>query len=134
MNRTGQLDRLLDDLVARAGAADRAVILSSDGMIIGASAGLSREDTEHLCAVAAGIQSLARGAGRRFGAGEPRQSVVELESAFLFVTEAGEGTCLAVLARAGADAGAIAHEMAVVAGQIRDYLSAGDGPVFTDPG
>ncbi|MER6594292.1 roadblock/LC7 domain-containing protein, partial [Micromonospora purpureochromogenes] len=31
--------------------------------------GLSRDDGEHLAAMAAGIQSLARGAGKRFGGG-----------------------------------------------------------------
>ena len=48
--------------------------------------------------MAAGFQSLARGAGRHFGGGPVRQTIVEMESAFLFVTAAGQGACLAVLA------------------------------------
>ena len=101
----GQLDWLLDDLVARVTHIDKAVILSRDGLAIGASGGLSREDAEYLSAVAAGFQSLARGAGQHFGGGAVRQTVVEMEQAFLFVTAAGEGSCLAVLAGAGVDAG-----------------------------
>jgi predicted regulator of Ras-like GTPase activity (Roadblock/LC7/MglB family) len=44
----GDLNWLLDDLVARVTQIDKAVILSRDGLAIGASQGLSREDAEHL--------------------------------------------------------------------------------------
>ena len=104
MSRTGTLDWLLDDLVSRVAQIEKAVILSRDGLAIGSSETLSREDSEHLSAVAAGFQSLARGVGQHFGCGLPRQTIVEMESAFLFVTAAGEGSCLAVLATADADA------------------------------
>ena len=65
----GQLDWLLDDLVRRVGHVTKAVILSQDGMALGASQTLSRDDAEHLAALAAGFQSLARGAERHFGNG-----------------------------------------------------------------
>jgi len=58
---------------------------------MGASAALSREDAEHLSAMAAGFQSLAKGASRHFRAGPVRQTVVEMEEAFLMVTAAGLG-------------------------------------------
>ena len=93
-----ELDWLLDDLVTRVVHISKAVILSRDGLAIGASAGLGKEDADHLSAVAAGFQSLARGVGRHFGGGPARQIIVEMESQFLFVTAAGEGSCLAVLA------------------------------------
>jgi predicted regulator of Ras-like GTPase activity (Roadblock/LC7/MglB family) len=131
MNHAGELDWLLDDLVTRVAQVDKAVILSRDGLTIGASARLSREDAEHLSAVAAGIQSLARGVGQQFGGGRPRQTVVELESAFLFVTAAGEGSCLAVLAADGADAGLIAYEMAVLVKRVGEHLLVRTRPVPT---
>jgi len=118
----GNLNWLLDDLVARVTQIAKAVILSRDGLAIGASAGLSREDAEHLSAVAAGFQSLARGFGQHFGAGSPRQTIVELESAFLFITAAGEGSCLAVLASTEADAGLIAYEMALLVKRVGQHL------------
>jgi predicted regulator of Ras-like GTPase activity (Roadblock/LC7/MglB family) len=65
--RVGQLDWLLDDLVQRVGQVSKAVILSQDGIALGASGTLERDDAEHLAALAAGFQSLARGAGRHFG-------------------------------------------------------------------
>jgi predicted regulator of Ras-like GTPase activity (Roadblock/LC7/MglB family) len=129
MNTGGNLDWLLDDLVTRVAQIDKAVILSRDGLAIGASADLSREDAEHLSAVAAGFQSLARGFGQHFGCGSPLQTIVELESAFLFVTAAGEGSCLAVLASAGADAGLIAYEMALLVKRVGQHLAVPPRPV-----
>ncbi|HLQ55711.1 MAG TPA: roadblock/LC7 domain-containing protein [Streptosporangiaceae bacterium] len=124
----GDLNWLLDDLVARVTQIDKAVILSRDGLVIGASQGLTREDAEHLSAVAAGFQSLARGAGRHFGGGQVRQTIVEMETAFLFVTAAGEGSCLAVLSPAAADAGLIAYEMAVLVKRVGPHLSVNPRP------
>jgi len=129
MSHAGELDWLLNDLVARVAQIDKAVILSRDGLAIGASAGLSREDAEHLSAIAAGFQSLARGVGQQFGSGPARQTIVEMESAFLFVTAAGEGSCLAVLAPAGADVGLIAYEMAVLVKRVGAHMSVLSRPV-----
>jgi predicted regulator of Ras-like GTPase activity (Roadblock/LC7/MglB family) len=128
MNSSGSLDWLLDDLVTRVAQIDKAVILSRDGLAIGASTDLSREDAEHLAAVAAGFQSLARGFGQHFDCGIPLQTIVELESAYLFVTAAGEGSCLAVLANAGADAGLIAYEMAVLVKRVGQHLGVRQRP------
>ncbi len=69
---------LLDDLSERVEQFRRAVILSRDGLVIAASRDLTREEAEHLAALAAGLQSLARGAGEHFGVGEVRQCIVEL--------------------------------------------------------
>lgn len=124
----GTLDWLLDDLVARVAQIDKAVILSRDGLAVGASAGLTREDAEHLSAMAAGFQSLARGVGQQFGGGPPRQTIVEMESAFLFVTAAGEGSCLAVLASADGDAGRIAYEMAVLVKRVGEHMAVAERP------
>jgi predicted regulator of Ras-like GTPase activity (Roadblock/LC7/MglB family) len=125
MRQPEQLDWLLDDLVARVANVTKAVILSRDGLVIGASDGLTREDSEYLCAAAAGLQSLARGTSQHFGAGSVRQTIVEMESAFLFVMAAGEGSCLAALAEQGADLGLVAYEMALLVTQVREHLAVG---------
>ncbi len=117
-----ELSWLLDDLSARVDQIRQAVILSRDGLAVAASQGLSREDAEHLSALAAGVQSLARGAGEHFGLGDVRQTIIELEQAFLFVTSAGHGTCLAVLCPATADAGLIAYEMAMLVKRAGPHL------------
>ena len=121
--RGGQLDWLLDDLVRRVGQVTKAVILSQDGMALGASETLSRDDSEHLAALAAGFQSLARGAERHFGGGgNVRQTVVEMESGFLLVAAAGSGTCLAVIAEQGADLGLVAYEMAILVRRTAEHI------------
>ena len=118
----GDLRWLLDDLIDRIKHAEKAVVLSADGLLLAASRALRREDAEHLAAVASGFQSLAQGAGHHFGGGPVRQTIIEMESAFLFVTAAGDGACLAVLASADADIGLIAYEMAVLVSHVGPYL------------
>src|SRR5437588_9263825 len=115
MNENAQSDAdlnwLLENLVERVVGAKHAVVLSSDGLLIGKSRGLSKDDSDQLSAMASAFQSLARGTGRHFNGGQVRQTIVEMEHAFLFVTAAGRGACLAVLAEESADVGMIAYEM-----------------------
>lgn len=122
------LDWLLDDLVERVPSALKAVVLSADGLLMGSSRGLTREDAEHMSAMAAGFQSLAKGASRHFAAGPVRQTVIEMESAYLFVTAAGHGACLAVLSAADADIGLVAYEMAMLVTRVGQTLSASARP------
>ncbi|MCD0448446.1 roadblock/LC7 domain-containing protein [Actinocorallia sp. API 0066] len=126
MQKTGagaDLAWLLDDLVKRVNEAEHAIVLSADGLLMAQSHGIVRDDAEHLSAVAAGIQSLAKGAGERFGGGAVRQTIVEMRSAFLLVTVAGQGACLAVLSTEDADVGLIAYEMAMMVTKLGHHLS-----------
>ena len=119
---TGDLNWLLDDLVRRVPEVRHAVVLSSDGLATGASSALTREDAEHLAAVASGFHSLAKGASRHFQAGGVRQTMIELDRAFLFVTAAGDGSCMAVLSEAEADVGLVAYEMALLVKRVGEHL------------
>lgn len=114
---------LLDDLVGRVAHAEKGIVLSNDGLLIAASKDLTREEAEHLAAAAAGFQSLARGTGRYIGGGTVRQTIVELEKAYFFVTAAGKGACLAVQASSDADVGLIAYEMARLVTSVGKFLS-----------
>ena len=119
-----ELDWLLDELVKRVAGVDRAVVLSADGLLIGRSGNLSEADGEHLSAVASAFQSLARGTGRHFGGGQVRQTLVEMDHAYLFVTAAGHGACLALLAEETADVGMIAYEMNLMVKRVGAALTA----------
>jgi predicted regulator of Ras-like GTPase activity (Roadblock/LC7/MglB family) len=121
---TGQLSWLLDNLVNQVQHVKQAVVLSRDGLVVAASRELTREDGDHLSALAAGVQSLARGAGRHFNGGDVRQTIIEMEQAFLFVSSAGRGTCLAVLTSGDANVGVIAYEMAMLVRRMGKYLAA----------
>ncbi|RIV36584.1 roadblock/LC7 domain-containing protein [Micromonospora radicis] len=122
--QSANLDWLLDDLVERVPTARRAVVLSADGLLLGSSAELDRADAEHLCALASGLASLARGASRQLTGGPVRQTVVEMESAYLIVTAAGQGACLAVASDADADIGLVAYEMAMLVTRVGENLGA----------
>jgi uncharacterized protein len=119
----GQLSWLLDNLVHQVEHVERALVLSRDGLVVASSRGLSREDGEHLSALAAGVQSLARGTGMHFRAGDVRQTIIEMEKAFMFVIAAGKGTCLAVLTSADPNVGLIAYEMAMLVRRMGRYLA-----------
>ncbi|MGC0408165.1 putative regulator of Ras-like GTPase activity (Roadblock/LC7/MglB family) [Streptomyces sp. SAI-195] len=120
--RTRELDWLLDDLVGHVHEVRHAVVLSNDGLAMGASNDLGREDAEHLAAVASGFHSLAKGAGRHFGAGGVHQTMVEMDDGFLFVAAAGDGSCLAVLTAVTADIGLVAYEMARLVRRVGEHL------------
>ncbi|WP_434740883.1 roadblock/LC7 domain-containing protein [Micromonospora sp. SH-82] len=121
--QSADLAWLLDDLVGRVKQAEHAVALSADGLLMASSTGLGRDDGEHLAAMAAGIQSLARGAGKRFGGGRVQQTIIEMQTSFLFVTAAGNNACLAVLASEDADVGLIAYEMAMLVTRVGRYVN-----------
>ncbi|MFZ3468959.1 roadblock/LC7 domain-containing protein [Streptomyces sp. 4.24] len=120
---SGSLNWLLDELVDRVASIRKAVVLSGDGLPTGNSKDLTREDSEHLAAVASGFHSLAKGVGRHFDSGKVRQTVVELDEAFLFVMAAGDGSCLAVLADADSDVGQVAYEMTLMVKRVGDHLA-----------
>lgn len=123
METTGELNWLLDDLVSRVPQIGHAVVLSGDGLLVGASAELSRDDGERFAAIASGFHSLAKGAGSHFRAGAVVQTVVELEGGFLFAVSAGEGSCLSVYADANADVGLVAYEMARLVTRVAEHLA-----------
>ncbi|MGP4001024.1 roadblock/LC7 domain-containing protein [Streptomyces sp. 8N706] len=109
---SGDLDGMLDDLVIRIREVRHALVLSREGLAVGASEGLSREDTRHLSAVASGFHALATCSGPRSPAGDIHRTVVEMAGGLLFVAVAGDGTGLVVLGTVDTDMGLLAHEMA----------------------
>lgn len=118
------LDWLLDDLVERLPGADRAIVLSADGLLIGRSQRLSKDDADHLSAVASGFHSLAKGTSRHFDGGGVRQTLVEMDRAWLVVTAAGPGAAIALIADGQADMGMVAYEMNVLVRKLGPTLSA----------
>lgn len=124
----GELSWLLDDLLIRAEGTRHAIVLSTDGLLMASSSRLDRSAAEHLAAIASGLHSLAGGASRQFAAGGIRQSIIEMDDAFLFVAAAGEGACMALLADSECDVGLVAYEMNKVIQRVGQYLSAPPRP------
>ena len=128
-----ELGWLLDNLVSGVANVRQALVLSRDGLVVAKSQNMSREEGDHLSALAAGLQSLAHGAGQQVGGGEVRQTIIEMDSAFMFVMAAGQGTCLAVLASADANLGVMAYEMAMLVRRMGVYLTAAPRPADHEP-
>lgn len=120
---SGKLDWLLDDLVERLPGVRYAVVLSTDGMLLSRSTALSRDQAEHFGALASALQGLARSAGSHFDAGGVRQSVIELDRGFLFVTSAGDNACLALLTTETANMGMVAYEMNQTVQRVGTFLA-----------
>jgi predicted regulator of Ras-like GTPase activity (Roadblock/LC7/MglB family) len=116
------LDWLLDDLTQRVASVRHALVLSNDGLVTGSSQDLLQQDAEHLAAVASGLHSLAKGSGQHFGAGNVRQTMIEFEDGVLFVTAAGDGSCLCVLTGAESDIGMVAYEMTLLVNRVGEHL------------
>lgn len=118
---TTSVDWLLDEMVAKADA-QHAVLLSADGLVKAYTRGLDQDDAEAMAAVASGVQSLARSAGERFGGGTVQQTIIEMRHAFLLVTVAGEGACLAVQASTSADVSLVAYEVTMTVNRVDEHL------------
>jgi uncharacterized protein len=101
----------------------QAMILTGDGLPMAASRGLDPAEAERFAALAAGFHGLARTVSDRVEGGNIRQTVIELEKAFLFVVAAGDGTCLAVVSEGDANIGLIAYEMARLVKRVRRHLA-----------
>ena len=119
-----RLDWLLDDLTRKLAGVQHAVVLSADGLLVGRATSLGRDDAEHLAAMASAFQSLARSAGRHFDGGRVRQTVVEMDRVVLFITAAGKGACIAVLATEEANMGEVAYETNMLVTRVGSFLAA----------
>ncbi|SCF42373.1 Predicted regulator of Ras-like GTPase activity, Roadblock/LC7/MglB family [Micromonospora matsumotoense] len=118
-----ELAWLLSGLVERVPHTRSALLLSADGLPR-AVHGLADDDADYLAAIASGLFSLTRSAGQMFSGGSGvRQVVAELDETLLFVTAAGEGGVLAVLAGRQADVGVLGYEMSQMVKSVRPYLA-----------
>lgn len=122
-NSKPDLNWLLDDVVNRVVGAQNAIVLSADGLLIGKSAGMSKDDSDQLSAIASSLQSLAKGVSRQFSRGQVLQNMIEMERGYLFVSAAGQGACLAVLAGDSVDVEMIAYEINRLVKRVGDYLA-----------
>jgi predicted regulator of Ras-like GTPase activity (Roadblock/LC7/MglB family) len=121
--RDKDLGWLLRGLVESVPHTRSAVLLSADGLST-AAYGLGHDHADQMSAIASGLFSLARTAGVRFGGSDVvRQVVAELDDTLLFVSSAGYGSVLTVLAGREADAGVLGYEMGQLVKSVRPFLA-----------
>jgi len=120
---SGDLTWLMGRFVSQVPSVREAVVVSSDGLPLVASAGIAREDGERLAAVASGLIGLAYGSAGRFGMGAVTNVIIEMEEGWLFVTGIRDGSVMCVVTGPDADIGMIGYEMAVFAHRAGDVLT-----------
>lgn len=114
------LDKLVDYPQAR-----HAVVLSGDGLSIGASADVSRDLADEVSAIATGMQSLSH-IGARFVQEQPtpwQQTMVSYEHGFMFVLAAGDSSFLVVSAAHDVDIEGLSYHMAKAVDSLRPALA-----------
>ncbi|MFI5528716.1 roadblock/LC7 domain-containing protein [Kitasatospora sp. NPDC051853] len=124
MTPNPDLGWLLADIV-NVPEVQHAIVVSNDGLEIGRSERIHRDDAERLAAACSGLQSLARGVAQGFGGPQSatRQIIVEYGGGYLFVVAAGAGAHLAVVTGDAVDAGLVAYQMQVLVERIGAHLT-----------
>ncbi|MDG4798110.1 roadblock/LC7 domain-containing protein [Micromonospora sp. WMMD1082] len=128
MTTADNLGRALDAIVDRVPGAQFAVVLSPDGLLLGASRGIDDELAVQLSSMVCGLQALGLAAARVCGKGELHQVVVQMSQAFLFHATTGNGAILTVGIEGDAEVGDMAYEVALFAASADDHL-----PVYLEP-
>ena len=114
---------LLDNFGQTVPGVRQTVVVSADGLLMTLSTGLDRTTADQLAAIVAGLSSLTRGAARLLQGGQVRQSVVELDDAFLLLMTISDGSVLAVVADPGCDVGIVGYEMALLVSRAETALT-----------
>jgi uncharacterized protein len=118
------LDWLVTRFVSEVPDAAHAILVSSDGLLMAASASIPGERGEQLAAVSSGLASLAVGAAHLLGGGSVLQTVVEMEQGYLMLMSVGDGSNFTVLTQEGADLGQVGYEMALLVEQVGKVVQA----------
>lgn len=90
------------------------VAVSADGLLLASSRDLPTDRAEQLSAITSGVVSLTDGASRMFSAGAVQQTIIEMESGYLFLMSISDGSSMAVLAARSCDVGQVGYEMALL--------------------
>jgi uncharacterized protein len=118
-----QFGWLLGNFVHHTDGVREAVAVSSDGLLIAGSDGLSRAEADHLAAIVSSMASLGRSAARKYDFDGLRLIMIEMARGFLLVSVMSGGSCLGVLAEGDCDIGLIGYEIASLAQRFGPLLT-----------
>jgi predicted regulator of Ras-like GTPase activity (Roadblock/LC7/MglB family) len=90
------------------------VAVSADGLLLASSRDLPGDRADQLAAITSGVVSLTDGASRMFNAGQVQQTIIEMDSGYLFLMSISDGSSMAVLAARSCDVGQVGYEMALL--------------------
>ncbi len=99
------------------------VAVSADGLLLASSRDLPADRADQLAAITSGVVSLTDGASRMFNAGAVQQTIIEMDSGYLFLMSISDGSSMAVLAARSCDVGQVGYEMALLVDRVGDALT-----------
>ena len=105
------LNSWLNEFVDEVPGVTHAVAVSCDGLLIGRSRRLPRDEADRVAAIGAGLVSLLRGAAKHFQAGSVVSNMTELDGGFMFTMSTSSGASLLALAGRQCDIGKVGHEL-----------------------
>lgn len=121
---------LIDNFAASTPGVSHALIVSSDGLPLIAAGGMSPDLADPLAAMTSGIISLGKNIANKVGEPGCDQVMLKFPAGHFLFMGIGNLAGFAVLVRAGANLGVVAHQMAqlvdavghVLTPQLRDHL------------
>ncbi len=114
---------LLAQFVDQTHGVHRAVAVSSDGLLMAMSEGLTREQADRFAAITSGMMSLARGGAQTFGDTGVSQCMIEMHQNMMFVSSISDGSALGVLTAKDIDMGLVGYEMTMLVDRVGQHLS-----------
>src|SRR5215204_4608437 len=114
MTSTQDLGWLLANFADRVPGVAHAIAVSADGLLLASSRDLPGDRADQLAAITSGVVSLTDGASRMFSAGDVQQTIIEMDSGYLFLMSISDGSSMAVLAARSCDVGQVGYEMALL--------------------
>jgi predicted regulator of Ras-like GTPase activity (Roadblock/LC7/MglB family) len=125
MTGASRLDWLVADFARETPGVVAAVVMSVDGLPLGASTDVTDDLADQLSAAASGLIGLARATSALLGSGELTQTILETTEGYFFVTSVGRSATVAVHTTRRCDLGLIGYEITVLAERVGRALDPG---------
>lgn len=114
---------LMASFVERTPGTQQAIAVSSDGLLIALSTTIDRSAADKLAAIITGMRALSHGAATELGKGPVVQVLVEMASAYLFVSSISGGSTLGVVTTKDCDLGLVGYEVAMLVERVGSQLT-----------
>ena len=114
---------LMASFVRSTPGVEQAVAVSSDGLLIALSSQLERASADKMAAIITGMRALAHGAANELTKGQVMQVLVEMQSAYLFISAISGGSTIGVVSERDCDLGLVGFEITLLVERVGAQLS-----------
>ena len=114
---------LVANFVERTPGVEQAVAVSSDGLLLALSATINRSGADRVAAIITGMRALSQGAAAELNKGPVVQVLIEMGSAYLFVSSISGGSTLGVVAVKNCELGLVGYEIAMFVDRVGAQLT-----------